>query len=99
MCRYMVVSRCFGLYDWKKQVINNVTNMWGRCSTSTLFLRVCTRAFQRWCFVVMFLTRLFIGGYGAIILQNDVAKRDFLKRTLKRKNVTFCKVVLMGNGG
>ena len=47
----------------------------------------------------MFLTRLFIGGYGAIILQNDVAKRDFLKRTLKRKNVTFCKVVLMGNGG
>ena len=28
MCRYMVVSRCFGLYDWKKQVINNVTNMW-----------------------------------------------------------------------
>lgn len=32
------------------------------------------------------------------LLQNDVAKRDFLKRTLKHKNVTFCKVVLMGNG-
>ena len=26
MCRYMVVSRCFWLYDWKKQVINNIAN-------------------------------------------------------------------------
>ena len=60
--------------------------------TSTPFLRACTMVFQRWCFVVMFLTRLYPGGQVGLLAAKRCCEMEFsYKEHLMQKCYTFVR--------
>ena len=60
--------------------------------TSTPFLRACTMVFQRWCFVVMFLTRLYPGGQVGLLVAKRCCEMEFsYKEHLMQKCYTFVR--------